>query len=662
MKRAVAFLMCFVILTLAAVSVVSSYDSGLIDARNLVEYGQKHYYLGSPSLSLPDVSDGLIGTDEYSYSYSYFYGEPTVELTDKNTAAKIMDSDSADVYMSYTEDSFYAAIATNDKNYIRGKDAASINIGLTDSGATPYSISRICFDIEESEETEGEAVVKARFLIKNYDGTWKPIVNNDGSEFVREASARYNKDTGCFAVEAEFDLVKLMSYFENDNAIEDARMYFTPYIMMYGESEAGAGDVVCQGVLWNYLPSNINNEIKLRFMIDYPDRLYYPTFFPNIVHFCDKPDVTETPTTIYLPNTYPNTCPSDHPCTVPPVSSNSVIDVRDIGAYGQAHYYIGNALLRSTPDVSDGKIYAGEYNASFKFGIENKATTFIIDKPTDVSHFSTDTVRFEMSYDSENLYIAAKVKDTEYYAGYDALSVDLGLKNGGTGSVASERIRFVFKESENGEDDFHAYRLCYIGISREEEIPFYEFVNDASFTYDKPYNTYTVEFSIPLKHMLSFYENGNTLSGLRMYFLPRVCMYGDTAAGKSDGPVMQGILCHALDTRGYTELKDRLVAELTDSYCPEMLPHIIHFCKDSEVPDYSALTEGPIEEYVPRASNDLEAEINISKEITKRSKRTKDDDDRQSRSYGCGATIGISAIVSMTLLSVAVVMAKKKED
>jgi hypothetical protein len=83
-------------------------------------------------------------------------------------------------------------------------------------------------------------------------------------------------------------------------------MYWAPYARYYGELAQGSGDVVCQGILWCYLKGEADPNIKMNFVLDYPEISYYgnPMFFPHIVHFCEEPEpTTPAPTTTAAPTT-----------------------------------------------------------------------------------------------------------------------------------------------------------------------------------------------------------------------------------------------------------------------------------------------------------------------------------------------------------------------
>ena len=59
-----------------------------------------------------------------------------------------------------------------------------------------------------------------------------------------------------------------------------------------------------QGALWSYLRGDADSNIKMNFVLDYPDISYWggPMFFPHIVHFCEEPEpTTPAPTTTEAP-------------------------------------------------------------------------------------------------------------------------------------------------------------------------------------------------------------------------------------------------------------------------------------------------------------------------------------------------------------------------
>ena len=72
MKKTLALVLCLVMIAAIAVSAVSADEVKKIDARELQQYGQIHYYLPPvPVTDIPDVTDGVIGEDEYFYSFDF---------------------------------------------------------------------------------------------------------------------------------------------------------------------------------------------------------------------------------------------------------------------------------------------------------------------------------------------------------------------------------------------------------------------------------------------------------------------------------------------------------------------------------------------------------------------------------------------------------------
>ena len=88
MKKILAIVLCFVMLAAVAVSAVSADEAKLIDARELQQWGQIHYYLPEVAANkVPDI-DGVIGEDEYYYSFDFLLdgSNPAAYLNEKNEA------------------------------------------------------------------------------------------------------------------------------------------------------------------------------------------------------------------------------------------------------------------------------------------------------------------------------------------------------------------------------------------------------------------------------------------------------------------------------------------------------------------------------------------------------------------------------------------------
>ena len=73
MKKALALILCLIMVAAVAVSAVSAETTDLIDARELQKYGQIHYYLGDAvaPTAVPNAKDGTVTENEYVVSFQY---------------------------------------------------------------------------------------------------------------------------------------------------------------------------------------------------------------------------------------------------------------------------------------------------------------------------------------------------------------------------------------------------------------------------------------------------------------------------------------------------------------------------------------------------------------------------------------------------------------
>ena len=67
MKKALALILCLIMVATIAISTVSADEITPIDARELAAYGQYHFWLGAPAegTAIPDVTDGKVSEGEY---------------------------------------------------------------------------------------------------------------------------------------------------------------------------------------------------------------------------------------------------------------------------------------------------------------------------------------------------------------------------------------------------------------------------------------------------------------------------------------------------------------------------------------------------------------------------------------------------------------------
>ena len=319
MKKALALVLCLIMVAAMAVSTISADETKLIDSRELQAYGQLHFYLGDPASgsSIPDVTDGEVGEGEYQASYEAKIdptgADPLTLWSDHEKAAdgtsygKYWDNEWFKYYVSYDEETLYLGYETKDSNFVAGKERIVHMVSLWDVGTTPGAVGRINYWCEPA--ADGSVTMKMQNFRKAEDGGWNWDEKLDPTVFFKEASYSYDTATEVLTIEMSADLIQLKEWWGNDLDLEDARMYWAPYSGCYGESVEGAGDVVMQGALWSYLRGDADSNIKMNFILDYPDISYWggPMFFPHVVHFCEKPAETTPPPTTTVITTKPVT-------------------------------------------------------------------------------------------------------------------------------------------------------------------------------------------------------------------------------------------------------------------------------------------------------------------------------------------------------------------
>lgn len=309
MKRLLVLLLFVCMLSTSVVVGTSASEAKKMDMRELEEYGQLHFYLGDPvsAEATPNVTDAVVGDNEYLVSYEYKNGDKHAIWSDKSTAATFMDNEWVKFYLSYDEDRLYAAIETKDPNYIKGKDGVAFCLGFRDNGRPVDAISRYCFDIYSHADAEkgdiSTITARCRIFNKKDNGDWDNPPNTEGMLYISDASINHDDKTDITTVEVAFDFYFLAKEVGNNKALKDIRMYFFPFVYMYGESVPSKGDVTSQGILWCYLKSDYISQLKSQFLKDYPESSYWPGIIPNIVHFRSENDTTPpADVTTTLPN------------------------------------------------------------------------------------------------------------------------------------------------------------------------------------------------------------------------------------------------------------------------------------------------------------------------------------------------------------------------
>ena len=305
MKKTLALILCLIMVAAVAVSAISADETKLIDARELQQWGQIHYYLPAVAANKVPVMDGVIGADEYYYSFDFLLDGSNQQayLNEGNKANGFSNTEWAKCYMSFDGENFYMAMQTKDNYYVIDKDMFYINLGFADGGTSRHAVERLRFDIEE-DATTGETKLGMSQFFKNADGSWEASRGLTYDMFM-DATVSYDETTQIFLFEGVFNVPAMMEQWpDNQNAIEDVRMYFNPMLRMQGGSAAGATDgPIEQGYVWHYM-GIVPAEVKMNFTLDYPEESYWGGMFPNIVHFCEKPaETTAAPTTTAEPTT-----------------------------------------------------------------------------------------------------------------------------------------------------------------------------------------------------------------------------------------------------------------------------------------------------------------------------------------------------------------------
>ena len=309
MKKALALILCLIMVAAVAVSTISADEGKLIDNRDVREYGpQVHMYLGDEPLTgtrIPTV-DGVVAEGEYTANFQFTKAD-TANHTAKYDAGKsvdgYIDNEWVKAYVAYGEDTLYLALVTKDVNYVVTKDGFGFNVNMKDGGSTTDAISRLCFDVKQNED--GSPKVACRYFHKQTDGSWNNPASDDGSKFIENLKVAYNETDKTFTAELALSISAQLEHWGNDNDMHDVPISWVPFTYMYGPSVAGGDDEVSQGNLWGYYTGADNTNIKLNFTLDYPEITYWHGgWFPAMIHLCEEPEpTTAAPTTTGAPTT-----------------------------------------------------------------------------------------------------------------------------------------------------------------------------------------------------------------------------------------------------------------------------------------------------------------------------------------------------------------------
>ena len=109
MKKTLALILCLIMVAAVAVSAISADETKLIDARELQQWGQIHYYLPEVAANKVPAVDGVIGADEYYYSFDFLLdgSNQNAYLNEGNTVNGFTNTEWAKAYMSFDGEKFY---------------------------------------------------------------------------------------------------------------------------------------------------------------------------------------------------------------------------------------------------------------------------------------------------------------------------------------------------------------------------------------------------------------------------------------------------------------------------------------------------------------------------------------------------------------------------
>ncbi len=264
-----------------------------------------------------------------------------------------------------------------------------------------------------------------------------------------------------------------------------------------------------------------------------------------------------------------------------------LIDVRELEAYGQRHFYLGDAITGAKPNVTDGKVSDGEYTLSYEFSPNSsKDIASITDSKTN-GYTDTEKAKVHMSHDGRYFYVAVEVKDNLYVPDNDAISINLGIRDGGSTVEAVSRVNYTFKGKTASKllvDSNVSMSTGRLNMRYEGKWGIAQgIVNDLhvphrSLSWNSSTKTLTLEAVFDINALLDYWNNDLSIEDARLYFFPLIYMYGDSYEGAGDGDKFQGYLWGYYDNSRNPELKKRIMSDYKDvtSYWFGWLPQIVH--------------------------------------------------------------------------------------
>ena len=269
------------------------------------------------------------------------------------------------------------------------------------------------------------------------------------------------------------------------------------------------------------------------------------------------------------------------------LSKLGIIDARDLEKYGQQHHYLGDAVTGTKPNVTDGKVSAGEYSYSFEFSPSDPKNIVTISGNQAGGYTDTEKIKTYMSHDGRYLYLAFEVKDKVYCPDKDYFLINMGFRNGGSTVDAVSRLRYAFRgdaskkvlvENEISSTVGRFYKNNDGSWANAEGVVLNEHVPERSLHWNAQTNTLTLETKFDTKAMLDYWDNELPLEEASLYFVPIIQMYGDKHEGAGDAATDQGLLWYYFDNGNSSKLKSEFRKSYPQTtYWLDWFPHIIHF-------------------------------------------------------------------------------------
>lgn len=150
MKKAIAIILCALMLFVPVLTVSAADTGSGIKANELADAGQQTLYVGGKSRAAPKV-DGVVEAGEYSQNYTFRYGDPGVSITYGDTDSEYVP-DYIGVGVSYDDDSIWFGVTVQEDTYTgrSGNKTYSyfcLNLGFNQSGATDTACTRMAMTV-----------------------------------------------------------------------------------------------------------------------------------------------------------------------------------------------------------------------------------------------------------------------------------------------------------------------------------------------------------------------------------------------------------------------------------------------------------------------------------------------------------------------------------